>query len=545
MLRKFIYLLFAALVFVSCGDDNKHKIVGGGEKLPFTDVEWDGVKRAGIFYEIYVRAFADSDGDGTGDINGVTAKLDYLNDMGVGGIWLMPINPSPSVHGYDVEDYKAVNPQYGTIADFDNMMAKANSLGIKVILDFVVNHTSKTHPWFKSACTSVSSDYRDYYLFSQDPAADVPQGKIPMTPYYNSYEWHRVPSGTTSYYYLGAFSDWMPDLNYHNIDDVDASPAYAAILDAGRFWLSKGVAGFRLDAVKHIYQSETSNENPRFLAKFYSDLRQTSSDIYMVGEVLSDNSKVAPYFAGLPALFNFEGWWKLDYAINNHHAKWYPKDMLSYEDMFARYRADYRNCTKLSNHDEDRAGSIFGGDVEKMKMAAKVLLTISGEPYIYYGEEIGMLGLKPDENVREPFLWDAAARDTYRSKWRTPYYSTDAAVRNLATQQKDRGSLYNVYRMFMHLRNADPVLAAGTMSLPDGFDDADSSQKNMMVFYREKDGTRYLVVHNVSDRADKYTVAKKIIRTVAQHGGVTLTKYDSAPYVADMPPYSTFICEIE
>lgn len=538
---RIIFILFAALLF-SCKE--KAPGVVKIEQLPFEEVSWDGVKRADAFYEIFVRAFADSDGDGIGDLKGVTAKLDYLHDMGVAGIWLMPINPSPSYHGYDVEDYTAVNPDYGTMADFDEMITKAHSLGIKVILDFVINHTSKTHPWFKAACASESNDYRDYFLFSKDPAADIAGGKVPMTDNYNSGEWHKVAAGTTDYYYMGMFSDWMPDLNFHDIDDVSASAAYAAIVDAGEFWLDKGVDGFRLDAVKHIYQSETSDENPRFLNKFYTDLKSHSDNIYMVGEVLANNNIVAPYYTGLPALFNFQGWWTLDYAINNHHAKWYPKDMINYEAMFAQYRKDFYNCTKLSNHDEDRTGSVLGSDIEKMKMAAKVLLTIEGDPYIYYGEEIGMLGVKPDENVREPFLWDEAGKDSYRTKWRTPLYSTDARVRNLAAQQKDPSSLYNVYRKFMHLRNADPVLASGDMLLPDGFDDADNTQKNMMVFYREKEGIRYLVVHNVSPSEDAYTISQAVKRTVAQHGGVTIGKYGPTRYIANMPPYSTFICEL-
>ncbi len=543
-MKKFYYLiliLFLAMFF-SCRE--KAPGVVEIEQLPFGEVTWDGVKRADVFYEIFVRAFADSDGDGIGDLKGVADKLDYLNDLGVAGIWLMPINPSPSYHGYDVEDYKAVNPDYGTMADFDAMLAKAHSLGIKVILDFVINHTSKTHPWFTSACSSTTSQYRDYYLFSTNPQADIPAGNVPMTNYYDQWQWHAVGSGTTDYKYMGMFSDWMPDLNFHNIDDVSGSAAYAAIVDAGKFWLDKGVDGFRLDAVKHIYQSETSDENPRFLNKFYTDLKSYSDNVYMVGEVLSNNDLVAPYYAGLPALFNFEGWWKLDYAINNHHAKWYPKDMINFEAMFARYRSSFYNCTKLSNHDEDRAGSILGGDIEKMKMAAKVLLTIEGDPYLYYGEEIGMLGLKPDENVREPFLWDEAGRDAYRTEWRTPVYSTDAAVRNLAVQQKDISSLYNVYRKFMELRNADPVLASGDMLLPDGFDDADNTQKNMMAFYRVKDGVRYLVVHNVSASEDAYTISQEVKRTVAQHGGVTIGKYGPTRYMAKMPAYSTFICEL-
>lgn len=546
MLKRFLTYALTLLMFSCSGCREGGETIITTEKLPFEEVNWDGEKRADVFYEIFVRSFADSDGDGIGDLRGVTEKLDYLHDLGIGGIWLMPINPSPSYHGYDVEDYTAVNPDYGTMEDFDAMLSKAHSLGIKVVLDFVINHTSKTHPWFTQACSSADSPYRDFFLFSTDPASDIATGRIPMTDTYHSGQWHSVPSGTTSYKYMGMFSGWMPDLNFHDIGDVDNSPAYRAICEDAEFWLEKGVDGFRLDAVKHIYQNEFSDENPRFLKKFYGDMQKTKPDVYMVGEVLSESQYVAPYYAGLPALFDFSSWWRLDYAINNSHAKWYPKDVLSYEAMFAQYRSDYMHITKLSNHDEERTGSVLGDDTGKMKMAAKVLLTISGHPYVYYGEEIGMLGWKHngDEGVREPFLWDTQASDRYRTKWRTPAYSTDAAVRNLAAQEKDAGSLFNVYKQFIRLRNADPVLAYGTMSLPDGFDDSDQARKNLMVFYREYNGTRYIVIHNVSPAKDSYTISQEVKRGVAEHGGATVTKYGPTRYVVDMPAYSTVICEI-
>ncbi|MCD7970221.1 MAG: alpha-amylase [Alistipes sp.] len=545
MKRTYIYLWLAVLciLLAGCKDDpatGEYET----EKVPFPEADWDGEKRADIFYEIFVRSFADTDGDGIGDLNGVTEKLDYLNELGVSGIWLMPINPSPSYHGYDVEDYTSINPDYGTMEDFDRMLAKAKSLGIKVILDFVINHTSKTHPWFEDAVLSVDSEYRDYYLFSQDPKADIEAGKIPMTDYYNSGEWHSVTTGTTGYKYMGMFSDWMPELNYHDIDDVANSPAYAAICEAGKFWLEKGVDGFRLDAVKHIYQNENSNENPRFLKMFYDQMSKTTPGVYMIGEVLSEAEYVAPYYAGLPALFDFSSWWRLEWALNNDSGKWYPKDLLDYEAMYARYRSDYINATKLSNHDEERTGSVLGGNVNKMKMAAKVLLTVSGSPYIYYGEEIGMLGLKPDEYVREPFLWNATSSDIYRTKWLTPMYSTDANVSNLTVQQSDPNSLYNVYKEFIELRNGDPVMAYGAMQLPDGYDEAAQDDKQVMAFYRVYNGTKYLVLHNLSSSQASYTINSEVKRGVLEHGDATVTRYGPTRYIANLPAYGTVICEL-
>lgn len=512
--------------------------------------EWDGVKRAGVFYEIFVRSFADSDGDGIGDLKGITAKLDYLNDLGVAGIWLTPINPSPSYHGYDVEDYSSIQPEYGTMADFEELVGKAHSLGIKVILDFVINHTSKTHPWFTDACSSEDSPYRDYFIFSRDPQADIAAGRIPMTRTYNSGQWHAVAAGTTDYKYMGMFSDWMPEINYGSVQECETSPAFKAICDAGRFWLNKGVDGFRLDAVKHIYQDENSDENPAFLKKFYAELAKTKPDLYMVGEALAEYNTVAPYYEGLPALFDFSSWYRLLYAIQNSHAKWFPKDMIAYQEEYAAYRPDFIDATKLSNHDEDRARSVLGGgtslSLERAKMAAAILLTSVGSPYLYYGEEIGMMGMKTngDENVRDPMLWAPRAQDTYRTTWRNSVYSTETTVGTVAGQAEKVNSIYNIYRYFMRLRNTYPALATGKMSLPDGFKDGDDSDKNFMVFYREAEGQKLLVIHNVSNTLKTYTLKKAIKQPVADTKGTGLRKVSDNEYLVYMPAYSSIVIEI-
>lgn len=517
----------------------------------YPPAEWDGVKRAGVFYEIFVRSFADSDGDGIGDLRGVADKLDYLDDLGVAGIWLTPINPSPSYHGYDVTDYEAVNPEFGTMADFEALVEKAHSLGIKVILDFVINHTSKTHPWFTDACGSENSPYRDYFLFSKNPQQDIAAGRIPMTRTYDAGQWHAVGEGTTDYKYMAMFSDWMPEINYGNVDECERSDAFKTICDAGRFWLAKGVDGFRLDAVKHIYQDENSDENPTFLRKFYTELAKTKPDLYMVGEALSEHNTVARYYEGLPAMFDFSSWYRLMYAIQNSHAKWFPKDMLNYADEYAAHRADYIDATKLSNHDEDRTRSVLGGgatvSLERAKMAAAVLLTSVGSPYVYYGEEIGMLGMKTngDENVRDPMLWAPEAEDAYRTTWRRSSYSTEKAVGTVAGQAGEVNSIYNIYRFFLRLRNTYPALATGTMHLPENFADGDNSDKNFMVFYREAPGQRLLVIHNVSNTVATYPLHRAIKQPVADTKATGLEKLGDAEYRIHMPPYSSIIIEVD
>lgn len=546
-MKRSINIFFASflLVLFSCTSAEGNSPKGGNTPV-FAAREWDGEKRAEVFYEIFVRSFADSDGDGIGDLRGITDKLGYLDELGIGGIWLTPIFPSPSYHGYNVNDYTAVNPQFGTMADFERLIDKAHSLNIRVVLDFVLNHTGSEHPWFLDACSSLDSDHRDWYLFAPEDrvAEEIAVGSIPMTNVYSDWEWRGMPSGgTPGYKYMAMFDYTMPDVNYGPVETAEESSTFKAMCDAARFWLEKGVDGLRLDAVKHIYQSETSDENPRFLRKFHDELAKTKSDIYMIGEVLSEADVVAPYYAGLPALFDFDSWWKLEYAINNAHAKWYPKDLLDRCETYARYRPDFIQATKLSNHDETRTRTSLGGDIAKCKMAAAVLMTVSGSPYVYYGEEIGMPGLQKagDLGMREPFLWG----DNYRTSWQTPEYGTDATVESISSQINDPSSLWNVYSEFIRLRNTYPALAMGEMKLPQNFDGTDSNDKNFMVFTREADDERLLVIHNVSPQKKIYIIGEPFSEAIAEMGGVKVSRISNDSYVASMPGYSSLILELE
>ena len=522
------------------GDKDVVDRVSQYEARPF-----DGEKRADVFYEIFVRSFADSDGDGIGDLNGVTSKLDYLDDLGVAGIWLLPIYTCDSEHGYDVIDYKAVNPDYGTLADLENLVVEAHKRKIRVILDFVPNHTSHYCPWFIEACKSTENPYRSFYHFSQTEAPG----------------WIAVPSGTTGWFYQGVFDRSMPDLNYGPAASCEQSGAFLALTEAAKFWVDKGVDGFRLDAVKHIYDSETSAENPTWLNKFYSELNayfQGKSqlgfkDIYMVGECWLATAQMAEYYEGLPALFDFTAWQdRLLYAIRNSHAKWFPKDMIAERELFAAKRADFIQATKLSNHDESRARTEVGGSLatslERCKIAAAVLLTSVGSPYIYYGEELGFFGDKTDaggdRNVREPMLWKPKAEDSERPTWITSKLNTDLGVGSVAKQADDAGSLYNVYRKFLRLRNTYPALAEGTIELPEWFDDASSEQKQVMAFYRTSESEKLLVLHNVSDTPSSYTFTATIDRPVADMNGVTISSQGDT-HTLTMPPYSSIIFEMQ
>ncbi len=537
-MKNYFILLASLLVMWSCNKDNNSSGDNPGEGLPFVRTEWDGVKRGDVFYEVFVRSYADKNGDGVGDFRGLTDKLDYLHSLGVSGIWMMPIHPSPSYHGYDVEDYKGLNPQHGTMADFDAFMAKANQLGIKVLLDLVVNHTSKTHPWFVQACSSKSSPYRGFYLFAPKDSVQyyIEHNMVPSIKRYNAGEWHTVEQGTTDYKYFGGFSSWMPDINPENVAVMDS------IYDAAKFWLDKGVYGFRLDAAKHIYQEERSQENINFWKAFYARLQNMKPDVFLVGEVLTNTDLVAYFYQALPALFNFDAWWKLEWALNNNTGRYYPKDMNDCFTAFAGYNPDYLNVPKLSNHDEDRTMSKLDNNVDKAKVAAAVMLTMPGQPYIYYGEEIGMRNMKTDGDiyVREPFLWAPKASDTYRTTWHVSQTNVDAYVKPLSEQQKDKQSLYAVYADFVKLRNTYPALLDGTMTYPT----PSSLPEALMVYVRQKGDQKLMLVHNLGKTTQGYIIPVDVKHPVTSVNGAILQK-NGEKYIAKLPSFSSLVIELK
>ena len=531
--RHLIWFLVLTLpFFLACEKENDRK---GGSGSTSDPIEWDGVKRGNVYYEIFVRSFADANGDGIGDLKGITDKLDYLHSLGITGIWLTPIHPSPSYHGYDVNNYKAVHPQYGTMADFDALMSKANSLNIKVVLDWVVNHTCKQHPWFVQACSSTTSPYRDFYLFAPSGQVQnyVQSGQVPSISYYNAYEWHNVESGTTNYRYFGGFSSWMPDIN-------PTSAVVDSLYEAAKMWLDKGVSGFRFDAVKHIYQVERSQQNLDFWQNFLGRLRSYKPNVYLIGEMFDNKEGMAYYYQVFPALFNFPNWNNLEWALNNNTGKYYPKDVAECMAAFAAANPNYINVPKLSNHDEDRTMSVLNYNISKAKIAAAVLLTMPGQPYLYYGEEIGMRGLKNtgDENVREPFLWEPKASDRYRTSWRTPMFNTDDRVTPLSLQQADKNSLYSVYASFIKLRNSYPALAEGNLTYPDPA----GMSNDFMVYTRQKDSQRIMIIHNVGLVLRAYPINEQVKHLLAVVNGAVLEKTGDT-YIAKLPSYSSIVIE--
>lgn len=401
-----------------------------------------------IFYEIFVRSFFDSDGDGIGDFKGLTQKLDYLNDgnpdtdtdLGITGIWLMPIHPSPSYHGYDVTDYRNINPQYGTLEDFQAFLNAAHRRGIRVIIDLVLNHTSSEHPWFQAA-QDPASPYRDWYVWS----ATNPGGA----------GWNKSAAGD---YYYSSFVPSMPDLNYTN-------PAVGQeMLAIVKYWSEMGVDGFRLDAAKHLIEEGANKVHTAGTHAWLAELRrfyqQIDPDGLLLGEVWDDSAIVQQYLQGdeLHLAFDFD----LAKAMVASAGVGFKEQIARQLSLDINLFASGQFATFLTNHDQDRVMSVIGNNPDKAKVAAALLLTSPGVPFIYYGEEIGMTGTKPDPRLRTPMQWSAeknAGFTTFKVAWRT--INPDFKTVNVAAQTRDPQSLLSHYRRLIRLRQSTPALRIG------------------------------------------------------------------------------------
>ncbi len=453
--------------------------------------------RGATFYEIFVRSFADSDSDGVGDLRGLTARLDYLNDgdpktpsdLGIDAIWLMPVFASPSYHGYDTTDYFTINPQYGTDADLKALITAAHARGIRVILDLVINHTSSRHPWFVESATSPRAPKHDWYLWrTDDPGWRQPWG--------GGATWHELNGA----YYYGVFGGGMPDLNFEN------PSVRAQVKQIASYWLERGVDGFRLDAARHIIEDGPGDlqtntpETHAFWKEFAAYVRTVAPEALLVGENWTSTDQIAHYFGStdslatgdeLPMSFDFPLAGAIVRAVRSGDASPLAATLA---DIARLYPAGVLDGTFLTNHDMPRVATELGGDSVRLRSAAAVLLTLPGSPFLYYGEEVGLAGAKPDPNIRTPMPWndrEAGGGFTSGSPWRA--FAPGRAQANVATQRDDPASLLSHYRRLIHLRASSPALRLGTLSVLD----AGAANKQVLAFMRESGGERMLVVHNL------------------------------------------------
>jgi alpha-amylase len=461
-------------------------LTGSCQPTPEVVTKWPH----GVNYEIFVRSFADSNGDGIGDFNGVTNKLDYLKELGVGGIWLMPIMPSPTYHKYDVADYKAVDPEYGTAEDFKKLVDEAHKRGIRILVDLILNHSGSGHPWFQEAIKGKDNPYRDYYVWAKkDSIRNQLSKKTTSLDSDNITQWHAVNRDTLSEHYYGFFWGGMPDMNFDN------PKVRQEFVDIGKYWLEDmQVDGFRLDAAKHIYPTDRAEDNHAFWVWFRDEMQKIKPDVYLVGEVWSSAPEVAPYLKGLPALFNFDMGYAITAAVRaGQDTIQLINKYKSINDFYLQTTSDYIDATFLKNHDQNRILSELGGNQQKARVAAAILFSLPGTPYVYYGEEIGMLGVKPDEFIREPFLWTSNPADAIQTHWEEPRYSNSKTVTPLSEQQANAESLYNFYKKFIAYRNNSACLTYGTLQT------SPLKIKEVVSLIREYEGKKILVLHNISD----------------------------------------------
>jgi alpha-amylase len=440
-----------------------------------------------VFYEVFVRSFADSDGDGIGDLQGLLSRLDTLNDgdptttddLGVTALWLMPIAASPSYHGYDVTDYLTVEPDYGTNEDFVALVAAARERGIEVIVDLVINHTSVEHPWFQDARTP-GSDHDDWYIWLDEHPGFAGPGGRPV--------WHA--DGDRWYY--GYFWEGMPDL------DV-ANDAVTGELDAvARFWVDEmGAAGFRLDAARHLVEDGTVLENTPatfdWLRGFRERLQTGTPSSLVLGEVWDSTLAASRYVreGALDLTFDFGLASQILLAVRSGDAG--SLRLVQSEVTEAYPPGGY--AAFLSNHDQDRVFDVVGRDVAKAKQAATLLLTNPGVPFIYYGEEIGLRGRKPDERIRTPMPWTGDAPGygfTDGEPWQALAEGVDVA--NVAAQADDPDSLSSHYRALIRLRAAQPALHAGAPAVA-----VDTSDRSVYAILRHDPTGSVVAVSNLSD----------------------------------------------
>ena len=517
-----ISILASTLTLFSCknngNDDGKKK-----ENVQLNIID-DNYRN---WYEIFVHSFYDTNNDGIGDLKGVTKKLDYIKDMGFNGIWLMPIHPSPTYHKYDVTDYYAIDPDYGTLEDFAELIREAHKRGIKVIIDLVVNHTSDSHPWFKNACDyirkngSAGGDYGDFYNF-----------KIT-----NAGAYHQVTG--SQYSYEGQFWSGMPDLN------LDSENVRKEIKSIMKYWLDNyDVDGFRLDAVTSYYTGDLDG-NIDFLSWLNTEAKQIKSDAYIVGEAWVGNDYTIDryYESGCDSFFLFTGaqaGGTIATAVKQSSGK-------AIGELFIDLQSTYGDVILapfLGNHDTMRPGSFMPGE-DNVKMAAGVLSMMNGGTFVYYGEEIGMIskgGNNSDPAKRIAMKWEAKAiydGCCYLPPENTPVDETSYYYPSVAEQAADEGSILNYYKEAMELRNRFPSIARGTVTYyPEG-------QNNYIcVITKEYEGEKITIVFNMDTfeqtvTLDKATLGYKELVGELYASGGEFSYNDNGTLV--MPPQSIAI----
>jgi alpha-glucosidase len=474
--------------------------------------------QSAVIYEVYPRSFQDSDGDGVGDLEGITARVDYLAWLGIDAVWLTPIYPSPMADfGYDVADYTGIHPLFGSLAGFDRLLAALHARGIRLILDFVPNHSSEQHPWFVAARSARTSPKRDWYLW-RDPAPDggPPNNWVSIA---GGRAWELDPA--TGQYYCHLFLKEQPDLNWRNPE------VRAAMYDAMRFWLARGVDGFRIDVFWLMIKDEAFRDDPwnpdyqdgqpdfrRVLPTYSADRPEVHGiaremraladgfpgERLLIGEIYLPVEKLVAYYgaggAGLQLPFNF-------------NLMWQPWNPAAIEAFIRSYEAVLPAhgwpSWVLGNHDQKRIASRVGP--AQARIAMMLLLTLRGTPTLYYGDELGLENVAipadrlqdpfgqahPEQGrdpVRTPMPWDGSAHCGFTQGEPWLPLGADHASRSVAAQQDQPRSMLALTRALLALRRQEPALALGDWA-PAGLG------SDVLGYARTLDGKRFVIVLNL------------------------------------------------
>jgi glycosidase len=430
-----------------------------------------------VFYEIFVHSFADSNGDGIGDLRGIMESLDELKNLGIEAIWLTPIHPSPSYHKYDVVDYYSIDPEYGTLEDFKELIEAAHKRNIRILLDLVVNHTSSQHPWFQAASGSKESPYRNWYIWAG------PETRLNEVGDWGQKLWYS--NGNDHYYAI--FDKAMPDLN------LDHPGVREEMIKIGQYWLNLGIDGFRLDAAMHIYPAKEKEKNYAWWQEFETAMRKVKKDVFIVGEIWTTTAEIGPYLTAIPSAFNFDLSSKIITSVEQERDAGIVTSLQRTREFYKANRADFIDAIFLTNHDMDRVMSVLKSDLNQAKMAASLLLTLPGSPFLYYGEELGMQGRKPDERIREPFPW-GVQHESRQTRWIVPRYNRSDIVTPLDAQLQDENSLYQHYKKMIQLRRSNDILALGEIA------GTNIREQGIVAFRRAWQNQSLLVIHNLSRR---------------------------------------------
>lgn len=496
-----------------------------------------------VFYELYVRAFYDSNGDGIGDLRGVIEKLDYLQDLGVDCFWLLPIYPSPlKDDGYDIADFYGIHPDYGALDDFKALMAAAHARGIRVIADLVINHTSDQHPWFQAARRNRNSPYRQYYVWSDSDQKFKDARIIFVDSETSNWTWDEQ----ASQYYWHRFYHFQPDLNY------DHPAVQAEIFNIARFWLDLGIDGFRVDAVPYLFEREGTNcenlpETHRYLKRLRAWVEAEYPGRILLCEANQWPEDVRPYFGGDLCNPNVPG----DEFHMGFHFPLMPRifmalkkgqrqDLVRILERTPPIPFNCQWCTFLRNHDEltlemvteeerqwmwqqyapelrmrlnlgirRRLAPLLGGDQRKIELANSLLFTLPGTPILYYGDEIGMgdnIWLPDRNGVRTPMQWSDAPNAGFTAPQVRPYAPPidDPLFGyrrvNVQAQQAEARSLYQRIRRMIAVRKAQPTLGWGD------FEWVDVGTAAVAAYTRAHASTRLLILNNLSDVPQSVTL---------------------------------------